>query len=261
MSAEREVKQVIVIRRDLGMRRGKEIAQGAHASLAWLTERLQANHLLLPAQYYLIVMSAQLTEPELRWVSGSFAKIVCQVPGELGLLEVLAEARSAGVLAREITDAGRTEFHGVPTRTAVAVGPDWADAVDQVTGGAGAVLMTVRRMIGRQPPVALKHSNPVTEQRLEHIRQLQRMLELCESQVNSYYEMQQDADLEDGYATGNARDDELTPKQLAAVLSANAARRAVAAAGIDAEHARMSRLQGEITRLMSELDINDLAFL
>lgn len=31
-----DVKQVIVIRRDLNMRRGKEIAQGAHASSAWL---------------------------------------------------------------------------------------------------------------------------------------------------------------------------------------------------------------------------------
>ena len=31
-----DVKQVIVIRRDLKMRRGKEIAQGAHASSSWL---------------------------------------------------------------------------------------------------------------------------------------------------------------------------------------------------------------------------------
>ncbi|MGZ3423232.1 MAG: peptidyl-tRNA hydrolase, partial [Polyangiales bacterium] len=34
------VKQVIVVRRDLKMRRGKEIAQGSHASMAFLTERL-----------------------------------------------------------------------------------------------------------------------------------------------------------------------------------------------------------------------------
>ena len=36
----RPTKQVIVIRRDLRMRRGKEIAQGAHASTAWLAERV-----------------------------------------------------------------------------------------------------------------------------------------------------------------------------------------------------------------------------
>jgi peptidyl-tRNA hydrolase len=34
-----EAKQVIAIRRDQGMRRGKEIAQGAHASMIWLNQR------------------------------------------------------------------------------------------------------------------------------------------------------------------------------------------------------------------------------
>ena len=34
------IKQVIVIRKDLKMRRGKEIAQGAHASMAWLSRRM-----------------------------------------------------------------------------------------------------------------------------------------------------------------------------------------------------------------------------
>jgi PTH2 family peptidyl-tRNA hydrolase len=33
-------KQVIVIRKDLKMRRGKEIAQGSHASMAFLTRRI-----------------------------------------------------------------------------------------------------------------------------------------------------------------------------------------------------------------------------
>lgn len=33
--------QVIVMRRDLGMRQGKEIAQGAHASMIWLALRIR----------------------------------------------------------------------------------------------------------------------------------------------------------------------------------------------------------------------------
>jgi len=40
VAEQRPTKQVIVIRRDLKMRRGKEIAQGAHASTAWLAERV-----------------------------------------------------------------------------------------------------------------------------------------------------------------------------------------------------------------------------
>ena len=37
------IKQVIVMRHDLKMRRGKQIAQGAHASMAFLTRRLQSR--------------------------------------------------------------------------------------------------------------------------------------------------------------------------------------------------------------------------
>lgn len=36
-----DVKQVIVMRKDLKMRRGKEIAQGAHASIKWLVDRVK----------------------------------------------------------------------------------------------------------------------------------------------------------------------------------------------------------------------------
>ena len=37
--APKQAKQVIVMRKDLGMRKGKMIAQGAHASLKVLTDR------------------------------------------------------------------------------------------------------------------------------------------------------------------------------------------------------------------------------
>jgi PTH2 family peptidyl-tRNA hydrolase len=36
--SEQKIKQVIVMRADLKMRRGKEIAQGSHASLMFLSE-------------------------------------------------------------------------------------------------------------------------------------------------------------------------------------------------------------------------------
>jgi PTH2 family peptidyl-tRNA hydrolase len=123
-----EAKQVIVIRRDLGMRRGKEISQGAHASMAWMTTRLEQSH-SHPGIYTLI-----LNEAEQSWLSGLFTKITCQVQSEENLRAVVVRAEEAGVIAHAITDAGKTEFGGVPTLTAVAVGPDWADRVDEVTG-------------------------------------------------------------------------------------------------------------------------------
>jgi peptidyl-tRNA hydrolase len=37
------IKQIIVIRKDLGMRRGKECAQAAHASSMWLINRVKSG--------------------------------------------------------------------------------------------------------------------------------------------------------------------------------------------------------------------------
>lgn len=119
------VKQVIVIRRDLHMRRGKEIAQGAHASMMWLTRRfpLRANG-----------WEVNLSGPERAWVTGIFTKVVCQVENEAALREVYASAKAAGLEANLVIDCGLTEFGGVPTPTAVGVGPDKAEKIDVVTG-------------------------------------------------------------------------------------------------------------------------------
>ncbi len=124
----RNVKQVIVIRRDLKMRRGKEIAQGAHAAMAWLTRRLHLSTFGDPN-----LAGARFTDAEHAWLTGSFRKITCQVPGEAEILALKAEASRLGIEAHVITDAGLTEFSGIPTVTAISIGPDWDDRVDLVT--------------------------------------------------------------------------------------------------------------------------------
>jgi peptidyl-tRNA hydrolase, PTH2 family len=130
MSEEwRDVKQVIVIRRDLKMRRGKEIAQGAHASMAWLSNRLQFGTFGVPG-----LAGAAFTSAERLWLTGSFRKITCQVQNEDELTALAERARELGITAHVITDSGLTEFSGTPTITALAVGPDFDDLVDQVTG-------------------------------------------------------------------------------------------------------------------------------
>ncbi|MCE6959601.1 type II toxin-antitoxin system HicB family antitoxin [Cereibacter sphaeroides] len=103
---QQEMKQVILIRRDLGMRRGKEIAQGAHASmLTLLTHRWDPRMVA--------------------WLSGPFAKIALSVDGEAELLGLADQAEAAGLIVARIRDAGRTEFRNVPTWTTVAIGPDY----------------------------------------------------------------------------------------------------------------------------------------
>jgi peptidyl-tRNA hydrolase, PTH2 family len=122
-------KQVIVIRRDLGMRRGKEIAQGAHASMEWLRERIMPH--LTPAG---AVDQLSFSEAERAWLEGSLRKVTVKVGSEGELMAVYDKAVEAGVLVHLITDRGVTEFGGLPTRTCLAVGPDYDDLVDPVTG-------------------------------------------------------------------------------------------------------------------------------
>lgn len=109
------MKQVIVVRKDLKMRRGKECAQVAHASMKATLENL--NH-----------------KDVKEWLKGAFAKIVVRVDSEEELLEIYQKALNANLVCSLIQDAGRTEFHGVPTYTTVAIGPAKDDRIDQITG-------------------------------------------------------------------------------------------------------------------------------
>jgi PTH2 family peptidyl-tRNA hydrolase len=117
---------VIVMRKDLAMRKGKMIAQGAHASLKVL---LDAGT-LGDGQ-----VTIALTDAMAAWVGGRFTKVCVSVDSDAALLAVVEKARAAGVPCALITDAGATEFHGVPTRTCCAVGPAWSEDVDAITGG------------------------------------------------------------------------------------------------------------------------------
>jgi PTH2 family peptidyl-tRNA hydrolase len=122
-------KQVIVIRYKypdgkggtMGMRTGKLIAQACHASMSFMTRRLQ--EMIIPVW----------TEAELNWIEGSFAKVCCRVDSEEELLEIYEKAKAAGLEAHLITDNGMTEFKE-PTRTCIAIGPDLAEKIDEITG-------------------------------------------------------------------------------------------------------------------------------
>jgi PTH2 family peptidyl-tRNA hydrolase len=118
-------KQVIVIRKDLNMRKGKMVAQGAHASMAAILNlaRRAGSDLIIP-------LDARI-EP---WLTGRFTKICVSVNSEAELLAIHDKAAASGLVTSLILDAGLTEFGGVPTHTAVAVGPDTAANVDLVTG-------------------------------------------------------------------------------------------------------------------------------
>lgn len=126
MSEEpRRIKQVIVMRHDLKMRRGKQIAQGAHASMSFICRRLQERG---------SVSLNDFSECEGAWLTGAFAKVCCRVDSEEELMAIHEKAVEAGLEVQLITDSGKTEFHGVQTRTCLAIGPDDSEKIDAITG-------------------------------------------------------------------------------------------------------------------------------
>jgi PTH2 family peptidyl-tRNA hydrolase len=124
------VKQVLVYRKDLKSRRGKEAAQLAHASASVILQHLPR------ILWYKILAKMRIDVPSsamFQWVNGSFAKICVYCKDEAELLAIYQKAKSAGLPCSLITDAGVTEFNGVPTNTAIAVGPCWSHELNGIT--------------------------------------------------------------------------------------------------------------------------------
>lgn len=128
-------KQVIVLRKDLNMRKGKMVAQGAHASMKVILDLGSHEEQETDLDVWEKVILIRLKSDALcQWLSGSFKKITVSVDSEAELLEVYEKAKGAGVLCSLIQDSGLTEFGGVKTYTAVAIGPDYPEKIDPLTG-------------------------------------------------------------------------------------------------------------------------------
>lgn len=122
-------KQVLVMKKfPKGLRTGKYVAQGAHACLGAF---MSLGHLTADQNALVI----PLTDPFVKeWVTGPFAKVTLQVETDQELVDLHKKALAAGLPAVLIKDAGRTEFGGVPTLTAVGIGPGNIEVIDTITG-------------------------------------------------------------------------------------------------------------------------------
>lgn len=108
-----ELKQVILIRKDLKMSSGKTAAQAAHAAVEAVLRSEKG-----------IVSS---------WRSMGMKKITLKVESEKELYKYLQLAKDSGLITALITDAGRTEI-APGTPTCLAIGPDKEEKIDTITG-------------------------------------------------------------------------------------------------------------------------------
>jgi PTH2 family peptidyl-tRNA hydrolase len=127
------IKQVIAMRRDLHMRRGKEMAQASHASMKIFLDRMTFCFDRLDP-ITASVYELEVTPEMKSWIEGLFTKIVVGVGSLDELMEIHDKAIQAKLPVCLIEDSGATEFHGVATYTCLAIGPADADTIDAITG-------------------------------------------------------------------------------------------------------------------------------
>jgi PTH2 family peptidyl-tRNA hydrolase len=156
------IKQVIIIRTDLNMRKGKMVAQGAHASMKVFFDRMQPALNTSGSTHW-----CEFTPEMIKWMNSSFPKIVVSCDSEKELLDLKKQADDAGIINALILDEGRTEFKEIcskcsgsgrytskdmmkavvncslcngtgkinkPTYTCLAIGPDTSEKIDKITG-------------------------------------------------------------------------------------------------------------------------------
>ena len=113
------------MRKDLNLSKGRLVTQGAHASVAFLTDKMKAN-LSNPEALWWV----NLSQAEKEWVYGTFYKVCLSVDSEKELLDIGHQAVTIGLNVKYIQE---TTGFDKPTITCIAIGPDYSSKIDPVT--------------------------------------------------------------------------------------------------------------------------------
>jgi PTH2 family peptidyl-tRNA hydrolase len=129
---------VLIVRKDLNMRKGKIAAQCAHAAMSFITRRASIVKNFYgeygSKQTYLHSDVEEDTMEEINhWLENSFRKICVFVNSEEELEAIHQKAIDNGLISHMIIDNGATEFDGVLTKTVVAIGPHWDEKFEGIT--------------------------------------------------------------------------------------------------------------------------------
>jgi peptidyl-tRNA hydrolase, PTH2 family len=130
------IKQVIVVRKDLNMRKGKIAGQAAHATMKVLVDRMTISAVYEGPNGKTTSQTiiSTFTEEMLDWLKGIFTKIVVGCDSLDCIYDIETKCREKNIPCAIIVDSGATEFHGVPTVTCIAVGPADEKDIDPITG-------------------------------------------------------------------------------------------------------------------------------
>lgn len=133
-----KAKQMIVVRRDLHMRKGKIAAQAAHAcveaTLMALAEEGRLDEVRTDGSWVWLDHPEGDDTPLTSWFDAGVAKVCVYVDSEDELLALAGAGRERGLRVALVRDAGLTEFAGVPTLTCLAFEPLYPEQIDPLTG-------------------------------------------------------------------------------------------------------------------------------
>ena len=131
-------KMMIVMRRDLKMRKGKIAAQAGHACvdavLSAIIKEGRTDDFEMTDEGISLKNTDRADTPLSDWFKYGCAKICVYVDSEEALIDIEKRAKEKGIIVSVITDAGMTEFHGVPTKTCLALEPLASEIADELTG-------------------------------------------------------------------------------------------------------------------------------
>ena len=109
-------KQVVLVRQDLKLPKGKMSAQAGHACVESVLITLKRDK-----------------DKVSQWRKEGQKKVILKVADEKELLSYLQRAKDNDLVTAMITDAGRTIVEP-GTRTCIGIGPDVEEEIDLITG-------------------------------------------------------------------------------------------------------------------------------
>lgn len=133
-----KAKQLIVMRRDLHMRKGKIAAQAGHAcveaTLMALAREGRLDEVRVKGSWIALDHGEDDCTPLTAWFDAGIAKVCVYVDSEEELLDIYEQGLEQGFAVALIRDAGMTEFHGESTFTCLAFEPLFPEQIDPITG-------------------------------------------------------------------------------------------------------------------------------
>ncbi len=121
----KNIKQVIVVRKDLKLRKSKLASLAAHAAMQFILDNNESDR---PDE-----LQVKLSQQEAQWIKGTFDKDVLGIDSHDALSDMVLKAELNGVNVYSIFDKSKKPDEG-PQLVCAAFGPDEEDQLAQIIG-------------------------------------------------------------------------------------------------------------------------------